>query len=357
MRFFDPSFFQLLYLLPFMMVLYFVVARRSRKRLQKILGERLAPFLTASYSVKKARIKFYLELVIVFFLVLTLARPQAGQSTQKEKSEGLEIVLLADVSPSMLAEDAKPSRLEQMKTVLKRFLDLTDGDKIGLVGLSGSSMLLSPLTNDKSALNMYLESLSIDSVSTRGTDFKKGIETAVQALERGGTLDEDDVVQNSSAARVIILASDGENHEGGEKEAIEILKKKGIRLFTLIIGTEKGAPIPIRDERGYLANYKQDRSGQQVISQARPRLMQELAEMGNGGSYFAGYDDQAIKTLKGDLDRLERGEFDTQIATVYDERFQTPLLLALLLSLVELLLGNRARAGRIWRGRFEIAPQ
>lgn len=355
MRFFDHSFFQLLFLLPVMVILFLILRRVYQRRLNKVFGQRLTPFLTSSLSIKKVKIKFVLELFILLLLVLTLARPQAGQTTQKEQSEGLEIVIIADVSPSMLSEDDKPSRLEHMKITLKRLVHLLGGSKIGIVGLSGSSMLLSPLTNDQSALDMYIDSLSTNSVSTLGTDFKQAFRIAIEALERGGTTDEDDVTRHSGASRVAILASDGENHEDGAKEAVGELKAKGIRLFTITFGTQRGSPIPIRDERGYLAGYKKDRDGQVVLSQSHHELMQELARLGDGGSYYADFSGDVIKNLTDDLDSLEKGEFESRVTTTYEERFQIPLILAIILALIEMSFGNRRKPGRIWRGRFEPA--
>src|SRR5262249_28233904 len=151
------------------------------------------------------------QCLALFFFVVALARPQSGEGKTKAKSEGLEIVLAVDVSNSMMSEDVRPSRLALAQKELARFLDTLGGDKIGLVAFAGSAILLSPLTNDKSALKMYLESLSPNSVSTQGTDFKKALSEAANALKRGGT-DADEV---PNVTRVIVVVSDGEDNEKG----------------------------------------------------------------------------------------------------------------------------------------------
>ena len=354
MRFYDLASFNWFWLVPIMVAVYVVLGGRARRRIAKALGGRIAPILTSSVSDPKRRLKFFLDILIVTCLVLTLARPQFGFNEQKEKSEGLEIALVVDVSPSMLAEDAKPSRLEMAKTQLGRLVDSIAGSKIGVVGLSGASMLLSPLTNDTSALHMYIESLTAKTVSTEGTDFRRGFEVAMEALERGGIV-EDEEATGSGATRIILIASDGENHEDGVKEAAQKAARKGIKIFTFLFGTEKGAPIPLRDERGFLTGYKRDKSGTNIITQMRPALMQELANIGQGGSYFATYDEAGLKSLIADLNKLEKGEFDTQVVRNYDEKYQIPLIIAIILSLIELVTGLRRKQGIIWKGRFEIA--
>ena len=356
MRFFDSAQLNWLVLLICMLVVQIYFRKKSLVRIKKSFGSRLGPFLTSSFSDRKFILKFFLELTIVALLVCTLARPQFGVSTQKQLSEGLEIVLIADVSPSMLAEDMKPSRLENMKTALRQFVRMGSGDKVGLIALSGGAMLLSPLTTDVAALEMYIDSLTVDTVSSHGTDFKSGFDEALLAFKRSGSGDESQSGEvASSASRVVLLASDGENHEGGAKASVEKLQRDGAHVFTLTFGTEDGAPIPIRDEKKQLAEFKKDKVGQVVLSRSQPNLMKELSTIGAGGSYFADYGGEGLKSLRADLDRLQKGEFDSRNTTVYDEKYQIPLLLAIALSLVELGLGTRKPKEKVWKGRFELA--
>lgn len=335
-----------------MLVLFFFLRKRAEKRFKQAFGAKLSPFLSISLSRSKVKVKFFLEIFIVLLLILTIARPQSGTSTQKEKYEGLEMVFIADVSPSMLTEDVKPSRLEQMRVTLKKIVDTTGGDKIGLVALSGTSMLLSPITSDPSALQMYIESLSPENVSTRGTDFKRAFEIAAGAFERGGSSDEPDPETQSGASRVIILASDGENHEDGAIDAVKKLNEKGIRVFTLTFGTERGDKIPLRDPGGQLRGFLKDLSGKDVISATKYDFMQDLAKAGNGSSYYFDYSDKSINLLKADLESLEKGEFASREVVNYEELFQIPLIFAVFLSFIELLISKKRKSQKKWVGRF-----
>lgn len=324
-----------------------------RKSLKKIKQHFYFPtfqFLTNSHSLTKARWKRALEVFVLLLLILVLARPQTEGEEQREVQEGLEMVIIADVSPSMLAEDVRPSRFEQMKIGLRRLLELRRGDKVGLVALSGSSILLSPLTTDQTALRMYIDSLATNTVSSQGTDFKEALDKALSALKRGGTSEDD---SQSGAEKIILIASDGENHTEGALQKIKEIKDKNIKIFTLAFGTSEGETIPIKDQYGNLLQYKRDREGNVILTKAQFGFMKELAAKGGGKSFIANYGNDSIGDLNEVLKKLDKGEFESRIVKNYEEFFQIPLLLALLLSLIELNLGDRKSPGSIWRGRFE----
>lgn len=351
MRFANPQAFELLWLIPIIIVAAWFFERRARARLTKTLGDRLAPFLSASVSTHKRWLKLGLRLLALTFFVVALARPQMGKGQQEVSARGVELVVAIDVSNSMLAEDVKPSRLMHAKAEITRLLDMLSGDKVGLIAFAGSAVVLSPLTTDKSALKMFLDSLSIESVENQGTNIKKALDEARRSFDRGG-VESDETIQVS---RVILIASDGEDHE---KEAIEEARKlasDGTRIFTIAFGTEKGGPIPVRDERGFLRSYKRDRSGQNVITTVKGDFLRELAQVGKGSFHHATFGGQEARQIKADLDKLEQAEFDTSLTTSYDEKYQIPLAIGFLIALLELLIGERQSGSRIWRGRFEVS--
>lgn len=352
MRFENMAAFYYLWILPLLAVVAFIVARRTGGKIAKQVGARLYPFLTSSVSVQKRRLKSALQALVVFFFVLALARPQMGQSMQEVKSEGVEIVFLVDVSESMVCEDVRPNRLEQAKTDLSRFLDLMPGNRVGVLAFAGSAALLSPLTNDPNATKMYLESLSTTSVSTQGTSFEEALRLAADAFKRGGVSEDD----TSKVTRVIVIASDGEDHEPGALEAAKKLAEQGTRIFTLAYGTEKGGPIPIKDSMGFWKSNKKDHSGQTVITAVKGDELRALASAGEGSFYFASNGGDHIKRLADDLSNLAKTEFESKMAVQYEERFQWFLAVGLLCGLLELFLGERRSSFRIWKGRYEVPP-
>lgn len=350
MRFANPEWFFLLWLIPIFWVLLWWNRRSATKRLSAGLGVRMAPLLARDQSVAKRRWKMIFRSFAWLFAVIALARPQMGKGLSEIKIRGVELMVVLDVSTSMLAEDVKPSRLQFAKSELIRLFDQMSGDKVGLVGFAGSAVLLSPLTNDISSLKMFLDSLSPYSVETQGTNFTRALAEAAEAFERGGTEDDD----RAKTTRVILVLSDGEDQEKGALELAKKLTGQGVRIFTMAFGTERGGLIPIRDERGFLRGYKKDRDGKEVVSQVKGGFLKELARVGQGAFHFATFGGNESRRLKEDLDKLQKAEFASSMATQYEERFQIFLILALVFLALELLLNERSREARVWRGRFEV---
>lgn len=351
-RFENITSFNYLWIIPLILVLGYVFDRMSKKKMQQAIGSRLYPFLSSSVSTKKRALKTFLQVLAVLFFVVALARPQMGESQQEVKSEGVEIIFAVDVSESMLAEDVKPSRLEQVKAELSRLMDLMPGNKVGVVAFAGSAALLSPLTNDPGAVKMYLESLDTNSVSTQGTNFTEALKVSKEAFERGG-VSTDEVVK---VTRVILIASDGEDHEPGALEEAKKLTDQGIRIFSLAYGTEKGGAIPVRDGMGFLKGYKKDRQGQTILTTVKGDALRALAEAGKGSFYFATIGGDQTKHLVEDITKLEKTQFDTTMATQYEERFQIVLLIGIIIALLELFLGERRSGFLFWKGRYEVPP-
>lgn len=350
-RFENPSALQLLFVLPLMWLVLWFALRAARKKMGSSFGVKLTPILAASVSEKKRLFKNILQSLVLLLMILAQARPQAGQSSQEIKSAGVELMLLVDVSESMMAEDLKPNRLEQAKIELGRMVERLPGHKIGIIAFAGSPALLSPLTTDPNALKMYLDSLSTNSVSTQGTAFGKAIEEAVAAFHRGGQ----DPDPTTRVTRVILIVSDGEDHEPGALEAAEKLAKEGVRIFTLAYGTENGGPIPQRDSLGFLKGYKKS-EGKEIISKVGGEALRALAKAGKGAFYHSAFGGTHVNEIVEDINRLEKTEFDSEMVTQYDERFQILLWCAFILGCLEILLGERKAVGRLWRGRFEESP-
>lgn len=351
-RFENLAAFNYLWLIPVIIFVGFIFDRISRRKMEAAIGSRLYPFLSSSVSRKKRSIKTLLQVLTVLCFVLALARPQMGESQQEVKSEGVEIVFAIDVSESMMAEDVKPSRLAQAKAELSRLVDLMPGNKVGIVAFAGSAALLSPLTNDPGAIKMYLDSLEPSSVSSQGTNFTEALKISKEAFERGGVSTDETV----KVTRVILLASDGEDHEPGALEEAKKMVGEGVRIFSLAYGTEKGGAIPVRDGMGFLKGYKKDRQGQTVLTTVKGDALRALAEAGQGSFYFATFGGDQTKLLVEDISKLEKAQFDTTMATQYEERFQTILLFGIIMALLELFLGERRSSFLFWKGRYEVPP-
>jgi Ca-activated chloride channel homolog len=352
-RFANPEWLNLLLGLPVYWWAAGQLWRRRQTRLAKALGENNFKLLGSSFDQQRAAWRWRLEVLILACGLLALARPQTEGGKQKVKNQGVEVLLLVDVSRSMLAEDLRPSRLEVAKKELTRLVDLSTGDRFGLVAFAGSAVLLSPMTTDREAIKMYLESLNPDMVSSQGTDFSKALDVARGALDRGSV---GDGAEDVAVTRVVLMASDGETHDEDDKVAAEnLFKEKDIRVFALAFGTEKGAPVPIKDNAGQTRGYLNDSSGKTVLSQLRPQSMRELTERGKGSFYTFSFSQDAVTAVRKDLDAVQKASFSDGEVTLYNERFQIPLSIAMGLALFYLWLSERKKKGRVWRGRFEAA--
>lgn len=348
-RFYNDSLFWLLLCIPVLVLLQISGTTFQKKKMQKLFGSKMYSYLTASVSTSKRKWNLILKGLSFLFMVTALARPQMGEKSETVKNEGVEIIYAVDVSESMLAEDLKPSRLEQAQLQLSRLLELMPNNKVGVLAFAGSAALISPLTQDIGALKMYISSLTPSMISTQGTDFKRALEVADKAFEEGGVTKD----ENHHVTRVVLFVSDGEDHEPGAVEKVKELAQKGIYIFSLAFGTEKGGAIPVKDNRGYLKGYKKDRSGQTVISSVHGEALKKLAEAGKGTFYFANFGEDYLSKVVADISKLEKATFKSTSVTQYGELYQPFLFVSFLLALLSLILGDRRNQFRLWKGRFE----
>ena len=290
--------------------------------------------------------KVLLGLALLLF-VIALARPQSGHSQQEVVSRGVEVIFAVDVSESMLSEDINPNRLGQVTQEMGRLIELLQGNKMGIVAFAGSATLLSPLTTDPAALRLYLDSLSPLSVSSQGTNFTQALAESKEAFARGGLGAENGVT------RVIVIFSDGEDHEAGAEAKARELKKEGITIYTIGYGTPEGGRIPIRDQFGMLRGFKKDRSGQEIRTTFNSETLEGLAQAGGGVFYASQFGGPHLQNLQQDMAQLQQSEFNSSFVMDYEERYQIFLFLGLLLLLLERFLPEYRSTSSVWQGRYQ----
>ena len=332
MEFFNSQVLFFLLLLPLFLLLYISRSKARTEKLHRILGKNRA-FLTGSTSVTARSLKFFLSIGAIALFAFALARPQWMGEKSEEKKTGLYMVLAVDISVSMLAEDIKPSRLAFMKRELTRFLDLSEGDKIAVVAFAGEAALISPFTNDHSIIKLYLKDLSPSYLSAKGSNFRRlfsQIERAFEGIKS----------KEGSAAKIVVLASDGEDHDEISPSSLYNLTKQDIRFFTLSFGTEEGGVIPLRDKQRKIVNYKRNTKNEIVITKLKVKTLKKIASMTKGAYYHVNYGGKAIDTLRADIDELEKEVFQKKATHSKNELYQWFLALGLLLALLELFLNE-----------------
>ncbi len=309
---------------------------RFRKFAEEPVWGKIAPELDWTLHRKK----LFFWCLSLLFLFAAMARPQWGESEEVMKTTGLDIMLVVDVSTSMMAEDVVPSRLKKAQHLVRRFLERAVGDRVGLVAFAGNSVLLSPLTTDLDYVAETADTLSLDSVTAQGTDIGAGLETALNALERGA---EDNSGKETQApvSRSIILISDGEDNEDRIGEIVAGLKKENLKVFVFGIGTEKGGPIPVRDPSGQTVGFKRDHAGKTVITQFNPTSLEKLAKDADGRFWRVTPSENELDDLMGELGSLSHGEFAEKKVIIRKERFQWPLAIALFFMFLDLAMPSR----------------
>ena len=340
MSFAAPKWLWLLALLP---LLHFWTLWDQKKRVEKLrnfVSETLWPSVIPELHPRATLRKAAVRMMAGMFLILALAHPQWGTREETSSVNGLDVMVVLDVSTSMETEDIAPSRIRKGKHLLRALIERLRGDRVGLVGFAGSAYTASPLTTDMDYLLETLDMLGTRSVSTQGTDIGLGLEAARTALDRGAEEGEKGSDQKK-ASQAVVLLSDGEDHEEAAIETAGKLKAAGVRVYVLGVGTQKGGPVPVRDETGQLRGYKKSRSGETVVSTFRPDELMKLADAGGGRYWNVTPGEGELEEILQDIGALNRGEFAERKYVVFEDRYQIPLAIAVVLLLLELSMSAR----------------
>ncbi len=332
MRFGNLEYLWLLTIIP-LLVLFYVWAFSSKKKaLQKFADSELLGHLLSSVSFTKQKIRPILFLAGVLFLIISLIQPKWGFQWKEVKRRGLDIVVALDVSKSMLAEDIKPNRLEAAKREIKNLINLLRGDRIAIVSFSGSSFLHCPLTLDYGTAKLFLDNLDVKSIPLGGTDIGVAILKSVRAYEG-----------HEKKHRVLILITDGEDLKGKAMEAVEEAKKHGIVIFPIGIGRKEGAPIPYYDEKGR-KGFVKDREGKIVLSKLDTILLQKIALMTGGKKGSIGTGSFPLEEIyQEEVSRMDKKELESSRQKRFENRFQWPLFIAIIMFFCEAVISERKR--------------
>ncbi len=328
----SPIYFYLLALLPIIVALFLFNLFWKRKRQAVFADLELFNQLAPEKSSFKPALKLGVLLLALACIIIALVNPKMGTKMETVKRQGIDIVFAVDISKSMLAEDVAPNRLEKTKQIVSQIINQLGNDRVGIVGYAGSAYPVLPMTTDYSIAKMYLQSMNTNMVSSQGTAFNDAIQLAVDFFD----------VKDTS--KLIILVSDGEDHGDGVEDAVELAKEKGVRIITIGVGTEKGGPIPLRDDKGTIASYKKDQDGQTVITKLYPEVLKKIAD-NTKSKYIVGTTTKdVVEEVKKSLDKIEKSEFESQQIADFESQYQWFLALGFLLLLVDVFLLEKKTA-------------
>ncbi|MBQ4391165.1 MAG: VWA domain-containing protein [Paludibacteraceae bacterium] len=327
LRFANIEMLWLLLLIPALIAAFWYITLRKRRQLKEFGDPELLEQLMPNASRVRPIVKFSILLVALTLLIFAAARPQFGQSEKTIKRQGIEVMIALDISNSMLAEDVAPNRLERAKQMLSRLIDNMVDDKVGLIVFAGDAYVQLPITCDYVSAKMFLNSITPDLIKTQGTAIGSAIYTCIRAFGENQT----------EAGRAIILITDGENHEDDAIGAAEHAKESGINIYVVGIGKPEGSPIPIPGTH----DFRKDRQGNVVVTRLNEDMCRDIAKAGQGMYVRCDNTNTATKAVQKELHTLATSEIETRVFSDYNEQYQSFVLIALLLLVIDFFIFSR----------------
>ncbi len=313
--------------------LFFIWASRAKSaQIRRFADEGLLSEIMPGVDFRRQAIKRIIIISVLLLSVVALMRPQWGFQWREVKRRGLDIMVAIDTSKSMLAADVKPDRLERSKLAVKDLVKKLRGDRIGLIAFSGTAFIQCPLTVDYEGFLLALDDLSVDTIPQGGTSISSAIKEAIKGYEG-----------EEKKYKVLVIITDGEDHEGSPAAAAEEAKKENIRIFCIGIGTKEGELIQVAGEGGG-KTFLKDRDGNIVKSRLNEKVLQEIA-LTTGGTYVrsSGAEFGLDLIYEEKLSQMEKRDIKTQMGKYYYDRFQIPLVFALLLLMAEPFISDKKR--------------
>lgn len=315
-----------LLLIPFLIIAYNVLYWWKTKQLKKFGDLELIHTLSKDISKRGKIWKFIFILLAISSLVICIARPQFGTKYQEITREGIEIIIAVDVSNSMLTKDIAPNRLDKAKKSIARLISKLREDKIGLIVFAGDAYVQLPVTSDYASAKMFLSSIGPSIVPKQGTAIGSAIDLAVRSFNF-----------NSETNKVLVIITDGENHEDDPVEAAEIANKEGIIIHTIGMGLPKGKPIPNTNGGGFM----KDKSGNVVMSKLDEKTLRKIAAAGKGTYVRATNSNSGLDLIISEINKVEKTKSKQKEYAEYDENFIVFAWIALILLVLEILIFER----------------
>ena len=322
-KFANPHALFLYILLLIVVGVYYMALHKRRKALRRYGSPELLGAMMPEVSNLRPALKFWITFTALCFMVLLIARPQFGSKMETVTRQGIETVIALDISNSMLAEDVAPNRLEKSKNIISKLVDGFSDDKVGLIVFAGDAFIQLPITSDFISAKMFLESINPSLIARQGTNIKAAIDMATRSF-----------TPKEGVGKAVIIITDGENHEGGAKEAAKAAEEKGMMVYVMGVGSPEGAPIPA--ER--TGDFRRDKQGNVIVTKLNEQMCQEIAAAGNGVYIRIDNTNNAQRILQKEINKLAKADIETTTYSEYNEQFMAMAWIAFILLLLEMLL-------------------
>ena len=322
----NPSYLYLTLIIPIVFIInWFYMAWRNK--IQKYFSNnKLLDQISPNRSNFKLNLKLVLEIFIILFLSIALANPKIGTELKSLNREGVDIVFAIDVSKSMLAEDVAPNRLTRSKRIISEIINSLSSDRVGIVAYAAQAIPQVPLTTDFASVKNFLQVIDTDMLSSQGTSIDSALNLSVNFFD-----------QNSDTNRVLILISDGEDHDDIPDSIINLISENNINLITIGVGQEAGTTIPIKID-GTVDSYKKDINGDVVITKRNSDFLLKIATSSKGEYIDGNSTEDTLKLVKTKLDKIDKSEFESSEFVEYKQQFQIFILLSLLFIISDIFI-------------------
>ncbi|WP_299098431.1 VWA domain-containing protein [uncultured Winogradskyella sp.] len=328
----ETIWFWTLLVIPVIILLFVVLQLWRRSAQRKFADSALLKRLSPNQSLFKSILKIIVLCGAFACLSLALVNPKIGTKLETVRSEGVDVVFAIDVSKSMLAEDIAPSRLDKSKQLVTQIINSLVSDRVGIIAYAGKAFPQLPITTDYASAKMFLQNMNTDMLSSQGTAISEAIQLSKTYFDN-----------EDQANRVLIIISDGEDHDGDAMDVAEEAAEQGIRIYTVGVGDLKGGPIPIK-RNGVILNYKKDNQGETVITRLNETTLKEIASEANGVYINGSNTSEVVKTLTGELAKMDKQEFESKQIADFKDQFQWFLGLGIFLLFIDIFFLERKTA-------------
>ena len=320
---------------------YYFQGKIISKKYNNLATSDINNFLLTRIDFERVHFKSLFFITASILLFIASLGPQIGTELKKINKQATDIYILIDTSTSMDASDISPSRIKKSIVELNRFISNLKGDRVGIIVFAGSAHIHCPLTTDYAAVKLFLNSINTNMIMNQGTNIASAIDLAINNI-----YDEED------SYKTILLVSDGEEHEADVEDAIFDAKEKGINIYTLGVGSVRGGPIPVYNDKGARVDFKKDSSGDIVTSTLNEKFLYTIAKETGGKFIRIDNKSNSIMPIIDSINNLDKRAIEHHVYSGYQNRFRIFLILSFLFFIIEFIIPTNNRKKYSWKGRF-----
>ena len=330
----------LYFYIPLTILLSFWIWQSKKNKIFSETDSYLRERLLSQMDLSNIKWKQRLLFASIIILIFAASGPQIGTRLAPLDRKGVDLVFAIDVSTSMNAEDVKPNRLEKAKFEISQMIRQLKGDRVALIVFAGSSHMYLPLTTDYEAARLFLDKIDTEMIPTQGTALSSALQTGLSAF-----------TEDDSKYKVLVLVTDGEDHEG---QAVELARKaadRGMIIHAVGVGTASGSLIPTKDKQG-IRDYKRDESGKLITTIINENILLDIADAGNGS--YVKFDNKPanFRNIMKAIDSMEKRTLKSQTYSEFEDRYQLFAVVSFILMLVGMVIPTRSKKDDTWRGRY-----